>query len=297
MPDQPLIPVLCDLCRARGAAGDDRFAELAELLAFTPVPVKSHANTWTGEHQRAFIAALATTGNVRPAARAIGRWPNGAERLRKHPKGRSFAEAWDNALDLYRERELALLKDNLEDLAAEHDEQREARRSAILPRKARGRPPKVDFTDHHGPDAEQVAAARAAILERLQRLAAEHTQDERAKIMDDPDKRAAWEVLYGKVDWEAVREQAARDAAWRASTSGERSTPDTPPLPVLAAEEAEEPAPETPTDPNASATIEQAQAKTRLGERHPKDYRDVTREELIARGFEQGPGGMMIKRL
>ena len=127
MTDSP-IPVLCDLCRAKGHAGDAPFEDLADLLDFTPVPVRSHANNWTPEHQRAFIAALAITGNVRPAARAIGRYPNGAERLRKAPRGKSFAEAWDNALDLYRERELALLKESLTDLDAAHREELEAQR-------------------------------------------------------------------------------------------------------------------------------------------------------------------------
>ncbi len=47
------------------------------------------------------IAALATTGNVKPAARAVGRYANGAPARcmhlaqRKHPRGKNFAEAWD----------------------------------------------------------------------------------------------------------------------------------------------------------------------------------------------------------
>ncbi|WP_260483221.1 hypothetical protein [Sphingomicrobium flavum] len=48
------ISVLCDLCRQKGAAGEDPFTEIAELLDFTPVPVRAHANNWTAEHQRAF---------------------------------------------------------------------------------------------------------------------------------------------------------------------------------------------------------------------------------------------------
>ena len=114
------IPTICDLCRAKGRAGDAPFADLDGLLDFEPVKVRSHANNWTAEHQRAFIAALAITGNVRPAARSIGRYANGAERLRKLPRARAFAEAWDNALDLYRERELAIIKSSLTDLEADH---------------------------------------------------------------------------------------------------------------------------------------------------------------------------------
>ena len=49
------VPTLCDQCRATGTAGASPFEDLAGLLDFTPVPVRSHANNWTPEHQRAFV--------------------------------------------------------------------------------------------------------------------------------------------------------------------------------------------------------------------------------------------------
>ncbi|MEO5612627.1 MAG: hypothetical protein ABIT68_07705 [Sphingomicrobium sp.] len=72
------IPVICDLCRAAGEAGEQPFADLAGLLSFAPVPRRPHANGWTPEHQRAFIAALAATGSPARAARALGKhaFPN-----------------------------------------------------------------------------------------------------------------------------------------------------------------------------------------------------------------------------
>ena len=124
----PTIPVICEKCRAEGRAGDPAFAAIPDILAFTPVPRRAHANNWTAEHQRAFIAALAMTGSPRAAARALGRHAFGAEQLRKARGGQSFAEAWDAALDLARERELIRIRETLGALAAE-----EAEKHAQLP--------------------------------------------------------------------------------------------------------------------------------------------------------------------
>lgn len=124
----PPIPVVCDICRAEGAAGEDPFAAIADLLTFDPVERRAHVNNWTAEHQRAFIAALAITGSPRQAARALGRHAFGADQLRSAKGGRSFAQAWDHALELYRERELFRIRENLAGLA----EQQEARDEVSL---------------------------------------------------------------------------------------------------------------------------------------------------------------------
>ena len=196
MPDIPLIPTLCDRCRTQGHAGHDPFEELADLLDFTPVPVRRHANNWTAEHQRAFVAAIAVTGNERAAARSIGRYTGGADRLRKSPRGKSFKEACDNALDLYRERELYMLKDSLTDLAKKHAEaEGEAKMIAA----------EMDYHREidepgHAPDPLAVEDARTRIADRLAAAKSLYL----LCIMDDPEKRAAWETLCGKVDWDAV---------------------------------------------------------------------------------------------
>ena len=104
------IPVICDRCRAEGGAGDDPFTGIADLLTFDPVPRRAHVNNWTAEHQRMFIAALALTGSPRQAARALGRHAFGAEQLRDAKGGRGFADAWDAALELYREMHGASVK-------------------------------------------------------------------------------------------------------------------------------------------------------------------------------------------
>jgi hypothetical protein len=69
------------------------------LTHFTPVPrLKDRSNGWSPEVQRAFIEALADTGSVKSAARAVGRAPEGAYLLRRHPEGAEFAAAWAAAL-------------------------------------------------------------------------------------------------------------------------------------------------------------------------------------------------------
>lgn len=71
----------------------------AELTAFTPVPrQRNRHDGWSPEVQRAFIAALADYGSVRDAARKVGRAPEGAYLLRRHPQGAEFAAAWEAAL-------------------------------------------------------------------------------------------------------------------------------------------------------------------------------------------------------
>lgn len=71
------------------------------LPAFTPVPrEKDRCNGWKPEVQRAFIEALAETGSVRSACRAVGRADHGAYLLRRHPDAEQFRRAWDAALDI-----------------------------------------------------------------------------------------------------------------------------------------------------------------------------------------------------
>ena len=209
------IPVICDRCRATGLAGDDPFADLADLLSFTPVPRRPHANGWTPESQRAFSAALATTGSPARAARAIGKHAFGAEQLRRARGGSSFAAAWDAALDLARERELAGLADSLADLAAEQDDERQARRSAILPPDQRRllapdpepvetRTRRITLREEEDVEFE---AKRHAYLDGIARTRNRLTRARRlylASIADDPAKRAAWETLVGPVDWDSA---------------------------------------------------------------------------------------------
>jgi hypothetical protein len=168
MPMSPPIPVLCDRCRAEGFAGDEGFGEIRDLLAFTPVP--------------------------RRAARTTGRHCNGAEQLRRARGSASFAAAWDAAIELYRERELLRMKDDLAGLAAEQ-EQALDRRSVILTRE----PAEADEEDY--------GDAMARIRDRLTRARRLYLM----LISGDPAKRAAWEALVGPVDWKRAERLEAQD--------------------------------------------------------------------------------------
>lgn len=63
-----------------------------------PVPRRPRADGWTPDIQRSFIQALADTGLVDHAARAVGMSVQSAYRLRRAPGGDSFSRAWDAAL-------------------------------------------------------------------------------------------------------------------------------------------------------------------------------------------------------
>ena len=188
------IPVICDSCRAAGMAGDEAFSAIPDILNFDPVARRLHSNGWTAEHQRAFIAALAITGSQRQAARAIGKHAFGAEQLRSARGGKSFAAAWDAALDLARERENQRIHANLRELAAA-DRDRDPH--GLPPAEPRRAPEGFDGSDSDWDDfadAGDRIRARLAGARRLFLL----------KIADDDAMRAAWELLCGPVDWDAA---------------------------------------------------------------------------------------------
>jgi hypothetical protein len=72
-----------------------------ELPPFTPVPRQcARHDGWTDERQRAFIEALADTGSVEAACKAVDMSQRGAYHLRRQPGGASFRKAWETALQL-----------------------------------------------------------------------------------------------------------------------------------------------------------------------------------------------------
>lgn len=185
----PTIPVICDQCRAHGMAGDERFAGIPDILDFEPVQRRAHANGWTAEHQRAFVAALAITGSARQAARAIGRHAFGAEQLRKAKGGRSFGAACDAAMDIARERERERIHGNLKELADS---------AADDPSPLAGGP------DHDDPEAprRELEEVRGRIARRIERARRQYLRE----IAPDPEKRRAYEALNGDedVDWDHI---------------------------------------------------------------------------------------------
>ncbi len=71
------------------------------IAQLPPVPRQtSRHDGWTPERQRRFIEALADTGSVEAAARAVNMSSVGAYLLRRHPEAKSFRKAWEAALAL-----------------------------------------------------------------------------------------------------------------------------------------------------------------------------------------------------
>lgn len=84
---------------------DPRAARLpvptGELPPFAPVPRQtSRHDGWTEARQRAFIEALADTGSVAAACKAVNMSTVGAYYLRRQPGAESFRAAWEAALQL-----------------------------------------------------------------------------------------------------------------------------------------------------------------------------------------------------
>lgn len=81
-----------------------------ELLGFTPVPSNRY-DGWTPQRQSDFILALAITGTVHRAVRAVGMSRQSLYKLRERPGAESFAAAWDIAISLSYDRVFALAMD------------------------------------------------------------------------------------------------------------------------------------------------------------------------------------------
>ncbi|MFL0671690.1 MAG: hypothetical protein ACJLS3_09815 [Erythrobacter sp.] len=76
-------------------------AQGGELPRFTPVPRQCERHDgWTPQRQIAFIEALADTGSVDAACKAVNMSTVGAYHLRRQPGADSFRAAWAAALDL-----------------------------------------------------------------------------------------------------------------------------------------------------------------------------------------------------
>lgn len=185
MPPPPPLPVICDACKASGSAGGEGFATIRDILDFLPVPRRAQVNNWTPELQRAFIAALALTGSASRAGKAIGRHEHGAEKLRNAKGGKSFSDAWDAALGIYRDREMARLGEQMGDLSKASMEK--VQKMDLKPGE-RGEDDETREVD----EFQERFRGRLLNARRLYLLS----------IINDYPKRAAWEYLCGKVDWE-----------------------------------------------------------------------------------------------
>jgi hypothetical protein len=69
------------------------FPVIPALPQFTPVALRYRSDGWTSERQRLYVAALAATGHMGKAARAVGMTEQSAAKLRRRPDAASFAAA------------------------------------------------------------------------------------------------------------------------------------------------------------------------------------------------------------
>lgn len=83
---------------ARPAPARDAHGHNPDDYEWVPVLRKRRKDGWTPERQRAFIGALADTGEVIAAARSVGMSDSSAYTLRRAPGAESFAAAWEAAL-------------------------------------------------------------------------------------------------------------------------------------------------------------------------------------------------------
>ncbi|WP_373491625.1 hypothetical protein [Parasphingorhabdus sp.] len=79
--------------------GLDAHGHEPEAYDWVPVLRKRRKDGWTPERQRAFIGALADSGQVVAAARSVGMSDTAAYTLRRAPGAEGFAAAWEVALD------------------------------------------------------------------------------------------------------------------------------------------------------------------------------------------------------
>jgi hypothetical protein len=69
------------------------------LFDFDSVPLRERHDGWSEQRQRAFIAALAESGCVTDACKAVGMSSQSAYRLRRDFEAHGFRIAWEAALD------------------------------------------------------------------------------------------------------------------------------------------------------------------------------------------------------
>ena len=177
--------------------------EIEALLKFEPAPRKREVEgAWTPELQREFIARLAATGSPGRASEEMGKTDTGVRKLYRSPEAASFRAAWDKAVELAKRRKAA----------------RAVKERTVVPG---SRPPSLDHRrkaapaacpqcgrEHASAEDEAAAAyaregeeARARVLKRVDRIQRAYLKE----IRDDAEKRHAYEVLNGPIDWDNIQ--------------------------------------------------------------------------------------------
>jgi hypothetical protein len=221
---------------------------LPPALAFTPVPRKTKPYAGiNARRQCEFIVHLAGNGCVKMSAAAVGFSPNAFYQLAKAEGAESFAMAWDTAIDMGARR----VRDTLMSHAIHGTPERLIKDGEVilerrkfnsrtmmwivqqrLPEQYGGslnlggtpasalphsiRKLKEQWRKEWEAERNSHAAEEETNAELLKRLKVLHKRNwykQYVPWMDDAQKRAACELLYGAQDWDAIR--AAHERAER----------------------------------------------------------------------------------
>jgi hypothetical protein len=195
--------------------------EPREPIDFTPVPRDARgarSDGWTEARQREFIDMLAATGSVRAACRGVGLQPAGIYRLRHRTGAESFRAAWDAAVergtqqvrDILIDHSLNGVPESVWWAGKEVGERRKFNHNTmrwIVERGERGR-----GRTESDEDRDRNEALAQKWVDDMLRLINSEANDERMRIRHDPQKRAAYELLRGPVDWDNLEAVIAAEA-------------------------------------------------------------------------------------
>jgi hypothetical protein len=220
--------------------------DLPPPLAFTPVPRKTKPNAGINAlRQRQFIAYLTGNGSVAMSASAVGVSASAFYQLKKAEGAESFSAAWDIAIDMGSRRVLDTLMDHaihgvpeklIKDGKVILERRRFNTRAMMWIVQQR-------FPEQYGGSLNITARPGSSMPHGLQKLKAQWEEEWQAKHlkaaseddaaaavlkklkvlnkriwhqqfvpwMDDAEKRAAADLLFGVQDWDEIRRRARRD--------------------------------------------------------------------------------------
>lgn len=198
-----------------GRGGLPADPQLEALLNFEPVARKvKRRDGWTPELQRQFIRLIVEKGSPQRAAVAMRKKLSGIEALYREEGAESFRAAWDGAVDLAADRELARASARI--AAGVPAEPPHRRKTPFAP--AAGPLPGQMLNEHGEWEDEEslrrrAGEARDSISRKLLNCRRLYLRE----ISDSPGKRAAFEILTElAIDWDrAERLEAQADEPWR----------------------------------------------------------------------------------
>jgi hypothetical protein len=185
--------------------------EIDALLDFEPVPRKvKRPDGWTPDLQRMFIRLLAELGTPQRAAAAMKKKMSGIETVYGDDEVGEFRAAWDKAVELAADRELARASERMSAGIAEPPHRRRTRNPHPDPLPHAGEGDDYDDARSLEERAEEARDSISAKLLRCRRLYL-------AEISGCPGKRAAFEILTQfPIDWDkAARLEQQDDEPWR----------------------------------------------------------------------------------